>query len=912
VLFQPKPRINDLADDERLSNSLAALGGHRRDAILEATAASAKELLRASDLDISLPRVVECVGPAAGADRLNILLQRSGDSQRDASSVFGKYYAWNASGIWSLPDDGPASWTPILMGGNVIVGKTGDFDSHVRKCLQLSGVKSVLRVPIFAEGAWCGFIGFDYCRAERDWSPSEIEIIKILAELIGSAIVSSGRMQVLEIANRVVETSPTILYRLGPQPPFPLVFVSKNIKRYGYDAVELLETPDRWPQLIHRDDIAIAVADLTELAEGKRDFSRREIRLMKPDGSSNWFEGRTVRLCDDTGRLIALEGLMTDVAARKQMEQELAASHVLLTAAIENSPDAILVVDQNGRVTTLNRHFIEMWHVSPELIAAQDHAQVLDFAASLVKNKQDFIVRVRTLYSDQNTFGQDEFETMDGRTIERHSAPLHDGQRQYLGRIWFFRDITKRKMAEQTIIELASIDSLTGLANRSAFMERLRLVFARTKHGAKPFAVLYLDLDHFKDVNDTLGHPAGDALLKIVADRLKTCVRETDMIARFGGDEFAVLQEDVSNHADSEALAAKICLSIASSLSIAGNQTHSTASVGIVPYDADIADPEAMMSKADLALYRAKNEGRDRFRFHIRELDEKVRERVIIGEGLHSAIENDELELYYQPQMELKSGRLVGLEALVRWNHPMRGMLLPDQFIPIAELNGSILRLGQWIIERTCRQIRDWHQQQIAPRTVAVNVSAGQFKLASNLDRVIADALAKYSVTSDQLELELTESVLMEATRRHSEELERLRHIGLRIVIDDFGTGYSSLDYLRSFRVSRLKIDRRFVSGVTVNADDATIVRAVIGLAQALGIEVVAEGIETSEQRAFLLSNGCLTGQGYLFGKPISSTAATALLRHKLGRRFADISSPAQGSVYPDNPKRKQKISGCN
>ena len=782
MLFQLKPRIDDPAD--RLSNSLAILAVHRRNAILEAIAVCARELLRCPDLDTSLPRVVECVGPAVEADHLSIVL-KDGDLRPCERGCICTHYTWNASGRY-LPevsvtrgrlvtDEGFASWMPILAGGNVIVGKTEDFDSDARRHLQLDGIRSVLRIPIFAEDEWRGFIGFDFCRSERDWHPTEIEIVKILAELVGSAIVSFRRLQVLELANRVVETSPTILYRLRPQPPFPLVFVSKNINRYGYDAEELLAAPDKWPQLIHQDDIAITVGHLTELAEGKRDFSLREIRLIKPDGSSNWFEGRTVRLCDDAGRLIALEGLMTDIAARKQMEQELAASHVLLTAAIENSPDAIFVVDQHEQLTTLNRNFVDMWNIPGKLIGSQDHTGRLDFAASLVKDKSEFLARIQALYANKNAFEQDELETLDGRTIERHTAPLHDVQRQYLGRIWFFRDITKRKMAEQTIIELARIDSLTGLPNRAAFMERLRLGFARSKQGAKPFAVLYLDLDHFKDVNDTLGHPVGDALLKVVADRLKACICETDMVARFGGDEFAVLQEDVSNQTDSEVLATKICLSIAAPLSIDGNQIHSGASVGIVPYQPNIADPEAMMSKADLALYRAKNEGRDRFRFHIRELDEKVRERVIIGEGLHSAVENDELEMYYQPLVELKSGRLVGLEALIRWNHPMRGLLLPDQFIPIAELNGSILRIGQWVIDRTCRQIAEWHKQQIAPRTLAVNVSAGQFKLACNLDRVVADALAKYSVASDRLELELTESVLMEATQRHNEELERLR-----------------------------------------------------------------------------------------------------------------------------------------
>jgi hypothetical protein len=295
VLFQLKPQINDPAD--RLSNSLATLAVHRRTAILEAIAVSARELLRCPDLDTSLPRVVECVGPAVEADHLSIVL-KDGDLRPCERGCICTHYTRNASGRY-LPevsvtrgrlvtDEGFALWMPILAGGNVIVGKTEDFDSDARRHLQLDGIRSVLRIPIFAEDEWRGFIGFDFCRSERDWHPTEIEIVKILAELVGSAIVSFRRLQVLELANRVVETSPTILYRLGPQPPFPLVFVSKNINRYGYDAEELLAAPDKWPQLIHQDDIAITVGHLTELAEGKRDFSLR--------GNST----------DKTGRLIKL------------------------------------------------------------------------------------------------------------------------------------------------------------------------------------------------------------------------------------------------------------------------------------------------------------------------------------------------------------------------------------------------------------------------------------------------------------------------------------------------------------------------------------------------------------------------------------------------------------------------------
>ena len=318
----------------------------------------------------------------------------------------------------------------------------------------------------------------------------------------------------------------------------------------------------------------------------------------------------------------------------------------------------------------------------------------------------------------------------------------------------------------------------------------------------------YLDLDHFKDVNDTLGHPVGDKLLQSVAERLKSCVRETDMVARFGGDEFAVLQDGIEDTANIETLAAKIGEVIAAPFSIDGNQVQATASIGIVPYRGDIADVDAMMMKADLALYRAKNEGRNQFRFHVAELDEQTRQRMIIGEELRHAIERGEFELFYQPQVALKSGSIVGLEALIRWNHPKRGLMLPAAFIPIAETTGSIVPIGEWVIEQACRQIKAWSDLGVAPPIVGVNLSGAQFKLASQLDQIVAENLARYSIAPERLELELTESVLIETTQRHGEAFERLRKIGVRLAIDDFGTGYSSLDYLRSFRVSRLKIDR--------------------------------------------------------------------------------------------------------
>jgi EAL domain-containing protein (putative c-di-GMP-specific phosphodiesterase class I) len=364
-------------------------------------------------------------------------------------------------------------------------------------------------------------------------------------------------------------------------------------------------------------------------------------------------------------------------------------------------------------------------------------------------------------------------------------------------------------------------------------------------------------------------------------------VRETDMVARFGGDEFAVLQDDIKDTANVETLASKIGEILTAPFAIEGYQVQTTASIGIVPYGGDIATVDVMMMKADLALYRAKNDGGNQFRFHVIELDEQTQERMIIGEELRHAIERGEFELYYQPQVEVKSGSMIGLEALIRWNHPKRGLMLPAAFIPIAETTGSIVSIGEWVIEHACRQLKAWSDLAIAPPTVAVNLSGAQFKLASQLDQIIIECLTRYNVTPERLELELTESVLIETTQRHGEVFKRLRKIGVRLAIDDFGTGYSSLDYLRSFRVSRLKIDRRFINDVMTNADDAAIVRATIGLAHELGIEVMAEGVETTQQRDFLISAGCKLAQGYYFGKPMPTAAASELLRQNL--QFATV-----------------------
>ena len=391
--------------------------------------------------------------------------------------------------------------------------------------------------------------------------------------------------------------------------------------------------------------------------------------------------------------------------------------------------------------------------------------------------------------------------------------------------------------------------------------------------------MLYLDIDNFKDVNDTLGHAMGDVLLKEVVSRLRNAVRDEDLLARFGGDEFAILMPEVTDATVAGELAARIGKLLAVPLSINGHKVRITSSIGIAAYSTEVAGPEAMMMQADLALYGAKDDGRNCYRFPSQDLDREVHERVRIGEELRTALEHDELELYYQLQVELSTGRIIGLEALIRWNHTKRGLLSPGAFISIAEKTGAIMPLGRWVFDQACRQFKGWQAEGIAPPVLSVNVSGVQFKSAAELEREVEESLTRWDINPGNLELELTESVLMEATQRHSNTLEKMRQLGVKIAIDDFGTGYSSLKYLTSYPVNRLKLAPEFVFRVMVDYRKAAVVRAAIRLASELGLEVIAEGVETEAQVRFLMGAGCEQAQGFYFSRPVRLPTATEMLR---------------------------------
>ena len=442
------------------------------------------------------------------------------------------------------------------------------------------------------------------------------------------------------------------------------------------------------------------------------------------------------------------------------------------------------------------------------------------------------------------------------------------------------QDITERKIAEEQISQLVCYDVLTGLINRSSLQSQLEHALATAHRERHALAVIFLDLDHFKTINDTLGHAVGDALLREVARRLRHSVRDGDIVARLGGDEFVVILTEVENVAATVHVADKILQVLAQRYRIGEHELHSTASLGIAFYPDDGEDSETLMKNADNAVHHAKSLGRNNAQFFTSEMNLAAMKRLMLDNDLRVAVETRQFELHYQPQLDSQDGRTVGVEALVRWRHPRDGLMSPAEFIPVAEETGLILPLGEWVLDEACRQLRAWRDQGIEDVTMAVNLSAHQLRSPVLLEHV-AQALKKHRLAGSDLDLEVTESAAMHDPAASISQLKALRELGVRLSIDDFGTGYSSLSYLKMLPIHTLKLDQSFVHDIESDSNDVAICTATIALAHNLGLAVIAEGVETEAQRHFLASHHCDFMQGYLFSKPLSAEAALAFIKEK-------------------------------
>jgi diguanylate cyclase (GGDEF)-like protein/PAS domain S-box-containing protein len=867
------------SDVTAIRQSAAALA--YRDRMLHAVTAATSVAVRAVSLDTGVPTALGQIGEIMKVDRVAVVQLMPEDTP-----PLGLRYLWEAPFVtvpFDLADTARfdaaemAAWRAPLRNGIPVFADSRSAQGAVRDLLAHYQLKSICHVPVHVAGQVWGFISVDDGRANRQWTASENETLGILADIAG-ALVTRERARVAlaaseDLFRRLTDIANDAVILSGPageivqwNPAAERIFGYSAAEAIGQQAIPLIVLPQDRERV--RLAVAAAAADLSMTIE---------FTLMRKNGSGIETEMSVSAMPFPAGQGIL--NVLRDITARKAAEARLQFANIMMNTQMEASPDGILAIDAAGRIISFNRRFAELWRVPPALLLAGDDAPVLAHVTSQTKDPQAFAARVRHLYANPGEIGDDEIETADGRLFERHSRTLQSATEANLGRVWFFRDISLRRAAEALALRHARFDDLTGLANRAVFVEAVDAAIAQTNRGGPGFAVLFLDLDHFKDVNDTLGHPAGDDLLRQVAARLLANIRETDTAGRFGGDEFAIAATTIHDPADAALLGEKLIAAIAAPYLVAGNTIHIEASIGIDIFSPAADNAETLLSHADVALYRAKAEGRGMYRFFTASMDRDVHKRVKLGAELREAIAGGKLFLLYQPQVAAATGRITGVEALVRWNHPERGILTPASFIPVAEATGQIAALGHFVLWEACRQAREWIDAGLPPTRVSVNVSALQFKTALLLEADIAAALHTTGLPPHLLELELTETVLMDASRDHKDTLRRLRERGVKISIDDFGTGYSSLDYLRRFPVDHIKIAQSFVRNVETEPGDASIVRAIIGLARTLRIKLIVEGVATRSQLDLLQSWGCTEVQGYFFSRPVSPAQMFELLK---------------------------------
>jgi diguanylate cyclase (GGDEF)-like protein/PAS domain S-box-containing protein len=589
-------------------------------------------------------------------------------------------------------------------------------------------------------------------------------------------------------------------------------------------------------------------------------------RIRRRDGGTAWVSETARAVRDGSGRVVCFEGMVEDVTQRKRLEEE---ERLRVRAAVESAGDAILIADAEGVPTYANPAFGALLGRDLAGLAAEGGPAAL-FADAGPAREAAAVLRGGGRWA-----GEVELRAAGGRPVPaavRASAIVGAGG-AVVGSVLILTDVTERREAEARIRHMAHHDALTGLPNRVLLRDRLGQALARARREGEAVAVLCLDLDGFKAVNDALGHAAGDRLLEAVAARLAASVREADTVARLGGDEFAVVQAGLAQPEAADALARRLVEALSRPFPLEGGHEAAVGtSVGVALFPADGDGPDGLLRRADLALYRAKAEGRGAHRFFEEAMDARLQARTALERDVRRALAEERFELHYQPQVDLATGRVTGAEALLRWTDPERGPVPPSEFVPLAEETGLIVPLGEWALRAACGEASRWP----APLRVAVNLSPVQFR-KPGLAATVARVLRETGLEASRLELEITEGVLLRDTEATVAELRALRALGVRVAMDDFGTGYSSLGYLRRFPFDKIKIDRAFVADLGRSADAAAIVRAVVGLGHGLGMRANAEGVETAEQAAMLKAAGCGEVQGYHFGRPMPAGEFAAL-----------------------------------
>ncbi|MGX6444911.1 EAL domain-containing protein [Neobacillus sp. K501] len=625
-------------------------------------------------------------------------------------------------------------------------------------------------------------------------------------------------------------------------------------KLYGYKLENFYEDNMLWKKVIYPEDLDVIEERAQELNEGKTVTS--QYRIVRPGGEVRWILDRGIPTIDEKGDLVDFNSVLFDITDRKESED-------LYHNLVEMSPDIVAVVYQ-GKIEYINKAGCKLLgSEDPEKIMGQPVTEYIPLHLSE-------LIKARTFSSEKTDYDRLSFEfqvrRLDGESIDVEMAArpiLYDGRFaiQVVG-----KDITQRKKAEQTIKFMAYYDTLTGLPNRNQFRDHLNEVLLQQKN--EMHAILFLDLDRFKIINDTKGHSVGDIILQKVAGRLENAVQSDGLVSRQGGDEFTILLEDIDSEKVSQ-VGKRILQEFVTPFVVNDDEFFVTTSIGISIYPTDGSDEETLIKNADTAMYEAKERGKNNFQFYSKNLYGISTRKMEMENRLRRALEQNQLMLHYQPQLDLVTGKIVGVEALIRWNHPEYGFIPPSEFIPLAEETGLIVPLGKWILQEACKKRKAWLDAGYAEFPIAVNVSVRQFQDEQILV-FIKDMLEEIGLDAKYLELEITES-LMQNLENSTNILNQLKDLGVLLSVDDFGTGYSSLSYLKHLPIDKIKIDKSFVDDILYHSNQGMMVKTIIDMGLNLKFTVIAEGIESEEQVKFLTENACRIGQGYYYSKPLSA-----------------------------------------
>jgi len=689
---------------------------------------------------------------------------------------------------------------------------------------------------------------------------------------------SSREQEYVRMLKTLLGNVDGMVYRCRDDAKWTMEFVSDGCQRVtGHQPRDLMYNGRiSYESITHAEDQMWVRETVRNALEARRPFDL-EYRIVHADGSIRWVWERGTGVLDEQGRIVAIEGLIQDITERRRAVQDLREAERRYRGLFDNAIEGIFRTTADGQYLDANPALANIYGFgSPQELMES----LRDIGRQLYvdpQRREEFMRIVRARGAVSGFEAQVYRKNGDIIWISENARAIVDEHGKTVNYEGTVEDITERKLYQARIEQQANYDTLTGLANRSLLQDRLEQALLTAASYHTRLAVVFVDLDRFKFINDSLGHHIGDELLRTMADRLESCVRECDTVARLGGDEFVVLIAGQTGPDLVRGILERMLAVVAQPWVSEHGEFNVSCSIGVALYPNDGADAQTLLKHADSAMYRAKESGRNNFQFFTQELNALLTERLAMESRLRRAMDRDQFLLHYQPRVDLPTGRIIGAEALIRWQLPEYGLVAPGRFIPLAEETGLIVPIGKWVLKAACAQNKAWQDAGREPIVVSVNVSARQFR-QDNLVRAVAEVLEETGLEARYLEIELTESMVMHDAAQLVAMLGELKRLGVQISVDDFGTGYSSLSYLKRFPVDRLKVDRSFVENLATDADDATIVRAIITLGHNLGLKVVAEGVELPEQVAFLRLNQCDEAQGFIFCRPIESDALAALL----------------------------------